>query len=219
MNIEEIKTYLEENKDNQEVVEFINSYKTPLNLENVMEFCTTDKGAKSWVDSMCDKYATKAVNTARENAIAKFKEEELPKILEQEIKNYDNKGLTPEQIALKEMESKYQALEKQIKMKELESKYKDTLSQKGLDTRLMKYILSENEDDITANIDLFSEIISSATNTEVNKRLSDSSYTPPQNITIPKRMSKKELLSKGYAFISNFESEHPEEYKEIMAAN
>lgn len=179
-NLNEIKEYLEENKDNKEVVELINSYKIPLNIEGVMEFCNTNKAGKSFIDSVCDKYAEKAKQTSVENALKKYQEEEVPKLIEAELTKFQNKGKSPLEIKVAELEKQNETMLKQMQLKELESKYKDTLSTQGLDTRLMKFINSENEEEIQNNLNLFSEIINNAVESKVKERLGESSDIPPR---------------------------------------
>lgn len=179
-NINEIKEYLEANNDNEEVVGLINSYKTPLNIEGVMEFCNTDKTGKSFIDSVCDKYAEKAKQTAVENALKKYQEEEVPKLVEAELTKFQNKGKSPLEIEVIELKKQNETMFKQMQLKELESEYKDILNEQGLDTRLMKLIKSDNKEEIQENLNLFSEIINNAVEIKVKQRLGKSSDIPPR---------------------------------------
>ena len=140
-NVNEIKEYLKQNKDNEEVVELINSYKTPLNIESVMEFCQTDKAGKGYIDSCCDRYSKKAIDTARKNAIAKYEEEVLP----QKIKEATTKELTPEQKKIAELEEKIAKQEaKEAEIQRIEGNRK-LLKDNELDEGLAKYINSEDD--------------------------------------------------------------------------
>lgn len=179
-------------------------------LEDFTKLLQENKEIKGYWASEKDRAVSKGVNT--------FKENNLQKLIDESIKAKSNEGKTKEQIALEEIQAKYEAMEKQMKIKELESKYKDTLVEKGLDTRLMKFIISENEDDITKNIDFFNEIIVSNTNLKVNERLNESSFKPKNNKDLNnyKVMTKEELLRKDYKFIQEFANENPDEYKTIM---
>jgi vacuolar-type H+-ATPase subunit I/STV1 len=179
-NINEIQEYLNTNKDNEDVVGLINSLKTPLNIEGVMEFCNTEKSGKSFIDSVCDKYAEKAKQTAVENALKKYQEEEVPKLVEAELTKFQNKGKTPLEIKVAELEKQNENMLKQIQMKELESKYKDTLSEQGLDLRLMKFLPIGNEEEMQSGMSLFSEIINNSVELKVKERLGDSSDIPPK---------------------------------------
>lgn len=180
-------------------------------LEDFTKLLQENKEIKGYWASEKDRAVSKGVNT--------FKENNLQKLIDESIKAKSNEGKTQEQIALEEIQAKYEAMEKQMKIKELESKYKDTLVEKGLDTRLMKFIISENEDDITKNIDFFNEIIASNTNLKVNERLNESSFKPKNNKDLNnyKVMTKEELLRKDYKFIQEFANENPDEYKTIMS--
>ncbi|MDC4240055.1 DUF4355 domain-containing protein [Clostridium tertium] len=179
-------------------------------LEDFTKLLQENKEIKGYWTSEKDRAVSKGVNT--------FKENNLQKLIDEAIKAKSNEGKTQEQIALEEIQAKYEAMEKQMKIKELESKYKDTLVEKGLDTRLMKFIIAENEEDITKNIDFFNEIIASNTNLKVNERLNESSFKPKNNKDLNnyKVMTKEELLKKDYKFIQEFANENPDEYKTIM---
>lgn len=179
-NINEIKEYLEANNDNEEVVGLINSYKTPLSIEGVMEFCNTEKSGKSFIDSVCDKYAEKAKATAVENALAKYQEEEVPKLIEAALTKFQNKGKSPLEIEVAELKKQNETMLKNLQLKELESKYKDTLSAQGLDLRLMKYLPIEKEEDMQNGMNLFVEIINNAVEIKVKERLGESSDIPPR---------------------------------------
>ena len=179
-------------------------------LEDFTKLLQENKEIKGYWTSEKNRAVSKGVNT--------FKENNLQKLIDEAIKAKSNEGKTQEQIALEEIQAKYEAMEKQMKIKELESKYKDTLVEKGLDTRLMKFIIAENEEDITKNIDFFNEIIASNTNLKVNERLNESSFKPKNNKDLNnyKVMTKEELLKKDYKFIQEFANENPDEYKTIM---
>lgn len=184
-----------------------------LTLEDFKKVITDNKEIHGYYTSEKDRAVSKGIET--------FKTNNLQNLIAEAVKAKSNEGKTPEQIKLEEIQAKYEAMEKQMKMKDLESKYKDTLSEKGLDTRLMKFILSEDEEDITKNIEFFNEIISSNTNLKVNERLNESSYKPKNNkdLNNNKTMTKDELVSKGYKFMQEYQQQNPEEYKTIMESN
>lgn len=198
-------------KENEEIKSLAKDFDVnAIALEDFTKLLQENSTIKGYWTSEKDRAVSKGVNT--------FKENNLQKLIDEAIKSKSNEGKTPEKIALEEIQAKYEAMEKQMKMKDLESKYKDTLSEKGLDTRLMKFILSENEEDITKNIEFFTDIISSNTNLKVNERLNESSYKPKNNkdLNNNKTMTKEELLNKGIFYVSKFQEENPEEYKLIM---
>ncbi|GAA0768611.1 DUF4355 domain-containing protein [Clostridium subterminale] len=209
-NLEDEAEVLDTIKEHEEIKSLAKDFDVNgIALEDFTKLLQENKEIKGYWTSEKDRAVSKGVNT--------FKENNLQKLIDEAIKSKSNEGKTPEQIALEEIQAKYEAMEKQMKMKDLESKYKDTLSEKGLDTRLMKFILSENEEDITKNIEFFTDIISSNTNLKVNERLNESSYKPKNNKDLNiKTMTKDELLKMGFIEQQKFANENPEEYEEIM---
>lgn len=179
MNLEEIKKYLEENAKNEEVIDFMKSIQQPLTRDTVETWCQTSDG-RSWLDRNCDIYATKAVNTARENAIAKFKQEELPKLIEDAVKEATNKELTPEQIQLKELQEQLDAM-KAEKAETLRIEANRTkLKENKLDEGLAKYINSDED------LDYFKQLFYAS----VEQNLKDNSPKPEKseglnNVTDP----------------------------------
>lgn len=211
-SLEDEAEVLDTLKDHEEIKSLAKDFDVnKIALEDFTKLLQENKEIKGYWASEKDRAVSKGVNT--------FKDNNLQKLIDEAIKAKNNEGKTEEQIKLEEIQAKYEAMEKQMKIKDLESKYKDTLVEKGLDTRLMKFIISENEDDITKNIDFFNEIISSNTNLKVNERLNESSYKPKNNkdLNNNKTMTKEELLKKSYNFIEEFSKENPEEYKTIMS--
>ena len=191
MNLEDVKKYLEENAKNEEVIDFMKSIQQPLTRDTVEAWCNDGEG-RSWLDRNCDIYATKAVNTARENAIAKFKDEELPKIIDDAIKAKSNEGLTPDQMKIKELEekmAKYEAEKAEaLRLEENRSK----LKQSGLNTDLARFI---KEDD---DIDFFKNLINDSVKTQIQQKLGKSSYKPPVVDNNLNTITKEQFNKMGY---------------------
>ena len=195
MNLEDVKKYLEENKESKDVIDFMKSIQQPVTRDTVEAWCKDGDG-RSWLDRNCDIYATKAVNTARENAIAKFKADELPKLIDEAVKAKSNEGLTPEQMQLKELQAQLDAMKAEKEQAELLNANSKKLKEQGLNTDLAKYIKTDDD------IDFFKNLINDSVKTQIQQKLGKSSYKPPvvdNNLnTITKeqfnKMSYKERL-------------------------
>ena len=189
MDLEEIKKYLEENKDNNDVIDFMKSIQQPITRDVVEQWCQEGDG-RSWLDRNCDIYATKAVNTARENAIAKFKEEELPKLIDDAVKAKSSEGLTPEQIQLKELQAQLDAMKAEKEQAELLNINIGKLKEQGLNTDLARFIKSD--EDIT----FFKNLIDSSVQAGVKEKLGGSNYKPPVTAGEPKqKMTLAEIMA------------------------
>lgn len=209
MNLEDIKKYLEENAKNEEVIDFMKSIQQPLTRDTVEMWCQDGEG-KSWLDRNCDIYATKAVNTARENAIAKFKENELPKIIDDAIKKESNKGLTPDQMKIKELEEKMAKYEaEKAEALRLETN-RSKLKENGLNTDLARFIKEDSD------IDFFKNLINNSVKTEIQQKLGKSSYKPPMVDNNLNTITKEQFNKMGYKERLNLYNNNKELYEKLQ---
>ena len=209
MNLEDIKKYLEENKDNNDVVDLIKSFQQPITRDAVETWCKDGDG-RSWLDRNCDIYATKAVNTARENAIAKFKAEELPKIIDDAIKAKSNEGLTPEQMQLKELQAQLDAMKAEKEQAELLNANSKKLKEQGLNTDLAKYIKTDDD------IDFFKNLINDSVKTQIQQKLGKSSYKIPANNDNLNTITKEQFNKMGYKERLKLYNEDKELYEKLQ---
>lgn len=209
MNLEDVKKYLEENAKNEEVVDFMKSIQQPITRDTVEAWCQDGEG-RSWLDRNCDIYATKAVNTARQNAIAKFKEEELPKIIDDAIKAKSNEGLTPDQMKIKELEekmAKYEAEKAEaLRLETNRSKLKES----GLNTDLARFIKEDSD------IDFFKNLINNSVKTEIQQKLGKSSYKPPVVDNNLNTITKEQFNKMGYKERLNLYNTNKELYEKLQ---
>ncbi|MGN1176416.1 MAG: DUF4355 domain-containing protein [Roseburia sp.] len=211
MNLEDVKKYLEENKESKDVIDFMKSIQIqqPLTRDTVETWCKDGEG-RSWLDRNCDIYATKAVNTARENAIAKFKQEELPKIIDDAIKAKSNEGLSPEQMQLKELQAQLDAMKAEKEQAELLNANSKKLKEQGLNTDLAKYIKTDDD------IDFFKNLINDSVKAEVKNKLGHSSYKPPVVDNNLNTITKEKFNKMGYKERLNLYNTNKELYEKLQ---
>ena len=209
MKLEDIKKYLEENAKNEEVIDFMKSIQQPITRDAVEAWCHDGDG-RSWLDRNCDIYATKAVNTARENAIAKFKAEELPKIIDDAIKAKSNEGLTPEQMQLKELQAQLDAMKAEKEQAELLNANSKKLKEQGLNTDLAKYIKTDDD------IDFFKNLINNSVKTQIQQKLGKSSYKVPANNDNLNTITKEQFNKMGYKERLKLYNEDKELYEKLQ---
>ena len=210
MHVEDIKKYSEENKASKEVVDLIKSIQQPITRDSVESWCKNDSDGKSWLDRCCDLYATKAVNTARENAIAKFKENELPKIIDDAIKAQSNKGLSPEQIQLKELQAQLDAMKAEKEQAELLNANIRKLKEVGLNTDLARFIKEDSD------IDFFKNLINDSVKAEVKNKLGHSSYKLPVVDNHSSTITKEQFNKMGYKERLKLYNEDKELYEKLQ---
>ncbi|MBY6816462.1 DUF4355 domain-containing protein [Clostridium botulinum] len=214
MDIKEIQEFLNTNKENEEVKDLIKSFQTPITREVVETWCQDGDG-RSWLDRNCDIYSSKAVNTAREKAIAKFKEEELPNIL----KEKSNEDKTPEQVQLEELQKQIEQIKSEKFKSDMTTKFTKDLAEKGLPIDLINFALGKDEETTQKNIESLTGILNGyVTNTvdkNVKERLGQSADVPPKN-NFNNKMTRDKFLGLSVLEQSKFAEENPSEYSEIM---
>ena len=209
MNLEEIKKYLDENAKNEEVIDFMKSIQQPITRDTVEAWCQDGEG-RSWLDRNCDIYATKAVNTARQNAIAKFKEEELPKLIDDAIKAESNKGLSPEQVQLKELQAQLDAMKAEKEQAELLNSNVRKLKEVGLNTDLARFIKEDSD------IDFFKNLINNSVKTQIQQKLGKSSYKLPAVDNNMNTITKEQFNKMGYKERLKLYNEDKELYEKLQ---
>lgn len=171
-NINDITEYLNTNAESEEVKGLIKSFQQPLNRDTVEAWCKDGEG-KSWLDRNCDLYSNKAVETARNNAIAKFKEEELPKLQEEYYKAKTGEGMTEEQKQMKALQDEIEKMKSEKAETERIKANADKLKEKGLNTDLARFINSDED------IQFFETLIANSVDSKVKEKLGDGAYVPP----------------------------------------
>lgn len=186
-----------------QILELLNSTEGDIEISEIKEI-------KSWLDSEKDKHSSKAINTALEN----FKSNDMKKLIEAEILKR-NPSKTPEQLKIEELQAKFDEMEKAKAKAEMVSKFKDTLTEKNIPSKMIDFLLADDEEVTNANISIFEETMKAYIDKKVEDRVSDTSYTPPKD-GVNKTMSKQEFLQLGFIEQMEFANKNPEQYSEIM---
>lgn len=194
-----------------EVLTQTDLYKSSLSLDNFKNLIATNKEFKSFMDSEKDKHAEKAKTTALEN----FKLKDMQTLIEAEVLKRTGKNETPEQKALRELQEKFEKLEKEKARAEKISKYKDILNEKKIPSKIGEFLLnSDDEDVINANITLFEEQIKPYIDDKVNIRLSDSSHNPPDG-NGGNGITKEQFMKMSYKERVDLKEKSPTLYEDL----
>ena len=202
MEFTDVQNYINENSESEDVKGLIKSFQQPITRDAVENWCKEGEG-RSWRDSICDIYSQKAVETARTNALEKFKKEELPKLQEEYYKTKTGEGMTEEQKQMKALQEEIEKMKIEKAENERISSNASKLKDKGLNTDLAKYINSD------ADIEFFEKLISESVNTKVKEKLGEGSYPPPTSNSgdaiTQERFEKMSYLEKVELYNTNRE--------------
>lgn len=168
MTLEEIKVYLEANKDTEEVKNYLAGLNKPT-PEGVSSFLDTPEG-KKLLQPRLDQHFTKGLET--------WKEKTLPTLLDDEIKK-KFPGETEEQKRLRKLEEEL-AQERQARVKsELVNKATTLATQKGLPVELVSYFVGQDEDSTISNLTAVESIFQNHIQKAVEEKFKESGRTPP----------------------------------------
>lgn len=142
-----------------------------ITLEDFKKVITENKEIKGYYTSEKDRAVSKGIET--------FKSNNLQKLIDEELKKKSNEGLSEEAIQLKELQAKFESLEKEKMRSELKGKYTKLLTEKGLNSELVDFVFNEDEEIFNSNVDKINSILQNSINSKTNEILNNNEYIPP----------------------------------------
>lgn len=139
------------------------------------------------IQGLVDSKVTKGIET--------FKTNSMQKLIEAEVLKRTGNNETEEQKDIRELKEKLENMEKEKTRAQMISKYKDTLTEKKIPTKLIDFVLGEDDETTNANITLFENSMKEFIEKNVQDRLKGSSYTPPKNDGVVGKITWEEVLS------------------------
>jgi len=159
MTLEEIKAWLLANKDNADVKTYLGELSTPT-VEGVEGFLDTDAGKKV-LQPRLDQNFTKGLNT--------WKEKNLTALVDAEIAK-KNPAKTPAEIALAELQKKFEDSEKATKKEKNMNTAIKQATAKGLPVDILDIFVNEDEESSTANYGRLEESFTKAVQAAVESK-------------------------------------------------
>lgn len=151
-------------KEQEEVKGLIKPFDVnEITLEDFKKAIADNKEIRGYYASEKDRAVSKGIET--------FKSNNLQKLIDEELKKKSNEGLSEEAIQLKELQAKFEALEKEKTISELKGKYTKSLLEKGLSTELVDFVFNEDEEIFNSNVDKINSIIKNSINLKTNEIL------------------------------------------------
>ena len=164
--VEEIKAVVDEPK-----ADLIN--KENLTLEELKNIINGNEGFKAWLSSEKDRHFSTSLNTWKENNLAKEVEKEISKRYPAE---------TEEQKKLRDLELKLQSMEQESKMKEIKANTMRVINDKKLDSEILDFVLSDNEEVTISKIDKLESLIDKLATQRVEEKYKQANTTPSTSI-------------------------------------
>lgn len=162
MNLEEVKQFLEENKESEDVKAYLGELKQPT-AEDVEGFLDSKDGQKL-LQPRLDRNFSKGLET--------WKEKNLDQLVDDEVKKR-NPDETEEQKRIRELEKAIEKSENEKKREKLMNKAVSHASEKGLPTDIVSFFIGDDEDTTIANLGTLEEKYNAAIEKAVNQKFKD----------------------------------------------
>ncbi|WP_144487699.1 MULTISPECIES: DUF4355 domain-containing protein [Bacillus] len=163
MNIEEIKQFLEQNKENEEVKAFVGEL-SAVSADKVKGFLETEEG-KKLLQPRLDQHFTKSLDTWKENNLEKIVEDEVSK---------RNPSKTPEQLEVEKLRKEIEAEKAARNRETLVNKALKAADEKKLPKDVIDFFIGENEDSTLENLSKLEESFNAAVQAAVDVKFKES---------------------------------------------
>lgn len=146
MNIEEVKSFFEEHKDDKEVKDYLKGLKT-VSVDDVKGFLDTEEG-KRFIQPELDRYHSKGLES--------WKEKNLEDLIEQEVRKR-NPEQSEEQKRISALEQELEKRDAEAKREKLRSNALGKAQELNLPTSLVDRFLGDSDDDTEQNLKALKE--------------------------------------------------------------
>lgn len=163
MNLEEIKAYLESNKDQDDVKAFLGEL-SAVSQEKVKGYLQTEEGRRL-IQPELDRYHAKSLESWKQNNLESIVEEELRK---------RNPEKSPAELEVEKLRKEIEDERKARTRASLKNKALEVASEKGLPKEVLDFFVADDEETTMANLSTFEEAVKSAIQAGVDARFKQS---------------------------------------------
>ncbi|HEI9233375.1 TPA: DUF4355 domain-containing protein [Staphylococcus aureus] len=146
MNIEGVKSFFEEHKDDKEVKDYLKGLKT-VSVDDVKGFLDTEEG-KRFIQPELDRYHSKGLES--------WKEKNLEDLIEQEVRKR-NPEQSEEQKRISALEQELEKRDAEAKREKLRSNALGKAQELNLPTSLVDRFLGDSDEDTEQNLKALKE--------------------------------------------------------------
>lgn len=159
MDLQEVKTYLETNSQDEAVIEYMNELKKPT-AEAINNYLDTQEGAKL-LQPRLDSHFSKGLQTWKDNNLNKLIDEEVAK---------RNPGETPEQKEIRELKAQIEKDRNEREKEKLTNIAMKKANELGLPLNLVNHFIGTDENTTTSNLEDFNKLYQESIQTQVDAK-------------------------------------------------
>lgn len=211
MTLEEVRTFLEENKEDEGVRQFLDELRRP-SLDDVKKLVDQDEEFKKWLNSEKDRHFSKSLET--------WKEKTLPTILEEErekIRKELNPDEDPVRKELNDLKKRLEDKEKAEAREKLRNQVYKQASEKGLPIDLLDFIVASDEETTNKNLETFESVWNNAVKKAKEGVFKEHGRKPASPDNDPGAVTLDQFKSMGYQERAKLAKEKPELFSKLNA--
>lgn len=193
-NFKEVQDYIEQNKETDDVKNYIGGFITP---DRVNSFFETEDG-KKLLQPKLDSYATKAITSHDE----KFKVNELPKLINEEMKKRFPDA-DPKDTELADMKAEIEKMKQETLHKDLTNKALQMAQERKLPSNLINYFVGNDEETTKTNLEALEKEFNANVQAQVEERLKGGYKPPKDNTTLTAEQQAQEQINKLFGIKTN----------------
>lgn len=187
MKKNEILEFLKDMADDADIDETVKGNETlaklfekGLTIDDVKNFLDSSEDGKKYLQQYGDTRVTKGIET--------FKEKNLSKLIDDEIKKrYPEKD--PKELALENLQKELENMKAESAKKDLRAKAIQIANEKKVPLNLVDYFLGQDEETTTKNFDTFNDVFNNSLSAAVEEKIKGG-YKPPTQTVDPVDESK-----------------------------
>lgn len=159
MDLQEVKTYLETNSQDEAVIEYMNELKKPT-AEAINSYLDTKEGSKL-LQPRLDSHFSKGLQTWKDNNLNKLIDEEVAK---------RNPGETPEQKEIRELKAQIEKDRNEREKEKLTNIAMKKANELGLPLNLVNHFIGTDENTTISNLEDFNKLYQESIQTQVDAK-------------------------------------------------
>ncbi|AMV11532.1 hypothetical protein GT3570_11420 [Geobacillus thermoleovorans] len=183
MNLEDVKKFFEENKDNEEVKAYLQGLRS-VSVEEVQKMLVENEELKKFFDSEKDKHFSKGLETWKRNNLQKLIDEEIKKRFPE---------ADPKDVKLKELEAKIQQMEQEKLRESLKNKALTIATEKKLPVQLIDFLIGQDEESTLQNLATFEEVWTQNLQALVEEKLKTSGVNPKDSSAKTQTFTREQI--------------------------
>ncbi|WP_129599526.1 DUF4355 domain-containing protein [Anaerophilus nitritogenes] len=169
MELKDVKEFLDENKEDEDVKKFVGGL---INLDLIKSVANEDKDVRSWLDSEKDKHSSKSLDTWKSNNLEKLLDEEIKK-------RFPDKD--PKDTELEKMKAEIEKIKAESVRKELTNKAIKIATEKKLPVSLVDFLIANDEETTLKNLGVLEETLKTTVQGAVEEKIKGNDYKPPKD--------------------------------------